>query len=545
MLRKNLILLSCCVCGLLILYAWIRHQDSDLEFSRSQYAGRFRTPILRIRLNRNSNQQLFSQQTTTNSALLIHGISASKSTMTQLGTELARWGLDCYLMDLPGHGESPERFSRSSAQQAVDEIVQALLSSRSAPPRLYVIGHSLGAGLAIEAGKREQSVSSVVAISPMAEPITPKSPTNLLILLGEFDFPFVRRGAAYLYEEGTGTRTSPLDYPGEWENLSHTRRVVVLPWTDHSQIIFRPRTLLEIKNWFKQKDSTTENSSSHDTSFSWHLLLRILFCLGVLFCWIPAFSLLVEGLIRLFPKKSERAMEGTGPDISLESCHRHIPNGNNPHLFVRYCRLSLWVYVLACNLASLFLLWINPWSRLNLMAGDYLCGFFFITGLLACLLGIPLSEAFRFRWRESLCSFLGILVLFLTATPVMNRNFVNLTIIPTRLWRFPLIAISVLPFYLYDEWVCRSYTRLMGWSKLILFHLSTRLILILALLIGFFVLQNGQFLVALILPGLLISSILCWCLAAWVYHKTRSASASALFSALATAWFFSAFFSQV
>jgi hypothetical protein len=78
-----------------------------------------------------------------------------------------------------------------------------------------------------------------------------------------------------------------------------------------------------------------------------------------------------------------------------------------------------------------------------------------------------------------------------------------------------------------------------------MFHLSTRFILAITLLLGFFVLRNGQFLVVLLLPGLLLTSLLCWCLAAWIHRKTGSIAASGLFGALATGWFFSVFFAQL
>ena len=76
-------------------------------------------------------------------------------------------------------------------------------------------------------------------------------------------------------------------------------------------------------------------------------------------------------------------------------------------------------------------------------------------------------------------------------------------------------------------------------------HLASRFVLAITLLLGFFVLRNGQFLVVLILPGLLLTSLLCWCMAAWIHRETDSVAASALFAALSTGWFFSVFFAQL
>ena len=64
--------------------------------------------------------------------LLIHGLCASKSAMRQMAAEIARWGSDCYLIDLPGHGDSTEHFSLQASDRAIDRAVQALLSESNA-----------------------------------------------------------------------------------------------------------------------------------------------------------------------------------------------------------------------------------------------------------------------------------------------------------------------------------------------------------------------------------------------------------------------------
>src|SRR5262245_40831035 len=43
-------------------------------------------------------------------ALLVHGLTACKENMFAFGEALAHAGFDCYLADMPGHGESRERF---------------------------------------------------------------------------------------------------------------------------------------------------------------------------------------------------------------------------------------------------------------------------------------------------------------------------------------------------------------------------------------------------------------------------------------------------
>jgi len=130
------------------------------------------------------------------------------------------------------------------------------------------------------------------------------------------------------------------------------------------------------------------------------------------------------------------------------------------------------------------------------------------------------------------------------AAPVFSGLFVHLTISEERLWRFPIIAASTFPFYIYDEWASRRLIPSSPFPQMIYFHLSTRLLLALILILGFFVVQNQQFLIVLVLPALLALSTVCWCQAWGVCKKTKSITASAAFSALLTAWFLSIFFVQ-
>jgi pimeloyl-ACP methyl ester carboxylesterase len=386
-----------------------------------------------------------------------------------------------------------------------------------------LIGHSFGAGLAIEAGRQNPQIAGVVAISPPGETANRTEPPRLLILLGEFDFPFVRRGAAFLYEAATGKRLPLLDTPGNWQNPENTRRLVVLPWTDHTQGIFSPWSLSEIRSWLARISPETSRTTFSPWKFWLQVRLRALFCLSPLLLWIPLAALLGDWL-RL------------GPAGEQATASRDLAVGQGPFL--------LWIYAGAGGVATLVLLAFNPWKPLNLMGGAYLSGFLFITGAIGCCLTRPVLREICFSGRSMAYSILTVLLLLGTAMPFVTAQFVHLEFPLHRLWRFPWIAASVLPFYLFDEWVCRRRLQELGWIRLTLFHFSTRLVLTMILLLGFFVLKNSQFLIVLVLPGLLLTSFLCWCFAGWICRRSGSVAASSLFSTLTTAWFFSVFFNQ-
>src|SRR5438552_14194926 len=112
MSRANLTFLATCGATWLLLYQLIAMQNRALVVEdRPQSGG---APLLRIRAAGRGAQALPVK------VLLIHGLCASKSAMKQMAAELARWGSDCYLIDLPGHGDSPERFSLQATVSATD-----------------------------------------------------------------------------------------------------------------------------------------------------------------------------------------------------------------------------------------------------------------------------------------------------------------------------------------------------------------------------------------------------------------------------------------
>jgi pimeloyl-ACP methyl ester carboxylesterase len=552
MFRKNLILLGSGLLILVMLHANIKRQDRNLDFFHSQITGQYKTPLLKIRLSQSFSRGLGRGNSSHPRALLIHGISASKSIMTQLGTELARCGIDCYLIDLPGHGESPARFKWEFCLPAIQEALQFMgekssseptSSSALLSPKIVLIGHSLGAGLAITAAQSGTKDLDVIAISPAAATITASHPRNLLILSGEFDLPIVRRGAAFIFERGTGMTLRPLNSPGIWENSTASRRLIVLPWTEHTMGIFRTRSFSEMVRWLKQ----LYPEMPIDMSFSWaSLFCKFLYCAFLLLLFIPTLNL-IGSLIQVakgesLAKEPENArFHQADPPAAL-----HVRSKSESRVSLKLLEIPmLCLYGLAGMLATLLLIWTNPWDRLHLMGGGYLSGFFCLTGLLALCFRRPQASSLKISASDFCLVFLSVACLVVFVVPSVSKYFVHCTLSLGRVWRVPIITLCLVPFYLFDEWASRCLMRSCSRAELLFFHLSSRLIFALVLLVGFFVLQNAQFLIVLVLPGLLGLSVLCWIYAGFVYNRTQSITASSLFSALSAAWFFSAFFAQV
>lgn len=394
----------------------------------------------------------------------------------------------------------------------------------------------MGAALAIQAGKYEPGIAGVIAVSPAATQVDRAAPSNLLILLGEFDLPFVRRGAVFLFQQATGIPDTALENFQTRSSPDSSKRIVMLPWTEHSLGIFRPQALFEMASWLERfYPGIHFDTQSSPTE----LLLKLSLCSLLLYSLVPGFDLLHRGISLI---NAERSISAEDENALRERDPR--PGQTQGSGWLKGLP-PLWLYGLAGILSVALLLAFNPWDGLHLMGGGYLCGFLCVTGVLALSCQRPRKVTLSCSWVDLTAVLLSVVFFVCLTGPLFSRVFVHLTVSQTRFWRLPIIAASIYPFYLYDEWVSQCWITSSNRGKLILFHFSTRLLLSLILILGFFVLQNRQFLIVLILPALLILSSICWFQTWGVYSKTRSVTASAAFSALLAAWFLSIFFVQI
>ena len=98
--------------------------------------------------------------------VLIHGIGHRRQAWGEVPELLAARGHDVYVVDLPGHGDSPkptrpDGWSMRSHAEQFERLFRELDIERP-----HVVGNSLGGAMALELAAREGVVSSVTALSP-------------------------------------------------------------------------------------------------------------------------------------------------------------------------------------------------------------------------------------------------------------------------------------------------------------------------------------------------------------------------------------------
>jgi hypothetical protein len=114
-------------------------------------------------------------------ALLAHGFAGSKMPYFCYGEALAAAGFECFALDLPGHGASPQQaFSLTEAVRTVSEVARAV------GPVDVFLGHSMGV-YAGSGAVRNGDLKLKLFIAEGALPDLGEHGPPLLLLAGQFD----------------------------------------------------------------------------------------------------------------------------------------------------------------------------------------------------------------------------------------------------------------------------------------------------------------------------------------------------------------------
>lgn len=98
-------------------------------------------------------------------ALLVHGFIGTPQNYNTLPDAIAARGWRVHAMLLPGHGTTPRDFERTSADDLIDAVRDAVRDLRARHETVVLVGHSMGGAIATLVAA-EKAVDGLVLCSP-------------------------------------------------------------------------------------------------------------------------------------------------------------------------------------------------------------------------------------------------------------------------------------------------------------------------------------------------------------------------------------------
>jgi dienelactone hydrolase len=187
--------------------------------------------------------------------VLVHGFSSDRVNMSGLARRLAVSGYAVLALDLPGHGENRNPFESGFGRPDAfaSDFAAAVDFLRSSPlvdgSHIAVIGHSMGAGAALDFATRDSGLDAAVMISGGWSTFGPQRAQNALFLVAAGDPPRIGARSGELAADLAGiAAAAPGETYGDFRQGTAVRRVEV-PGADHLTILWSDFAAREILGW--------------------------------------------------------------------------------------------------------------------------------------------------------------------------------------------------------------------------------------------------------------------------------------------------------
>jgi pimeloyl-ACP methyl ester carboxylesterase len=452
--------------------------------------------------------------------VLFHGLAANKKIMSYLARGFASQNLRVFVPDLPGHGRSPGPFSFERAEACGESLVRELIARRAIDPqRTMLAGHSLGGAIAIRVAARV-GVAGVVAISPAPQRVAHGVPRDMLPYTDPPPVPphTLAMSAAF---EPLGIRESTRDLIAG--DAAATGKYLFMPSATHVSVLFDSRVVRAAQEWTAETLKFPRESSAPSVAPSSAPLFGSLAGLaGIL---LLAGPFLRETMGMRHPVAASAA--ATVPDPQKVS---------DTSTAVSVFRALLETAAVSFLAVALLRFW-NPLSFVRLYNGAYFASFLLIVGFALLLVH---HKSVRALWPTKssilLLASLAGFVLHLLVTGWLDSTFTEAWLSWARWARFPVLFVAALVYLLAEELLLGPAAARRKLARVLL-ALTLRLIALLALVFGIFVLHSGAILVLLLAVYLTLFFVFQRLGMDLVHRQTGSAMAAAVFGAILLAGF--------
>ncbi len=325
-------------------------------------------------------------------AILVHGLNSNKEFMQTFAMALTDAGVETYIIDLPGHGDSSLPFNYRDSLRAVEALLDMVKGSAGNP---IVVGHSMGGALLIDLAP-ERGFETMLLLSPAPIPLADFPNQRLLVVTGALEAPRINQFVPEVIEAAGGETL--------WWKF---------PDAAHSTALFHPAKIRQMVEWVIDSEDGEAP-------------LRTMRRYGWLMLTVLAAITYAAALAR------RRGNTLASPPYSTPVAH------------------TLVSYVVASVAVVGLLRFINPMAWMGAFATDYLIGFILVVGLL-----LWRARGCSFTGRSMAVSLIAAAYVIGVGLVGIGGHLVDLVPSGIQWLWFPALTVAGLPLFLHDEQTLR------------------------------------------------------------------------------------------
>jgi dienelactone hydrolase len=188
--------------------------------------------------------------------VLVHGHSADRNSVSRIARQLATNGYVVLAVEVHGHGANRNPFRESfgsSGPELLGDVKNGVDFLRTSPfvnpARIIVMGHSMGAGAALDYAATDKDLAGAVMISGGFDLYGPERPHNALFIFAQRDPGFIRMLSSDIAGHLIGADKPELGKRYGTFEAGNAVEAVEVPGVDHVQILSSDAASKTIIEW--------------------------------------------------------------------------------------------------------------------------------------------------------------------------------------------------------------------------------------------------------------------------------------------------------
>ena len=200
--------------------------------------------------------------------VIAHGFAGSQQLMQPFAATLARNGFIAVTFDCLGHGHNPQpmtgdvtKVEGGPTPALVREFGRVAAFAQSLPGsdgRIAVLGHSMASDIVIRYAQAHPEVAATVAVSMFSPVVTPESPKNLAVIVGDNEPGKLKDEGRRVVSMVSGGTPEPGVTYGSFADGT-ARRVSFSPGVEHIGVLYSPQSMAQARDWLDKAFGLTGN----------------------------------------------------------------------------------------------------------------------------------------------------------------------------------------------------------------------------------------------------------------------------------------------